>query len=138
MSEIFQGYPINEGDRVWSVTQGWGTVKDVRSPDATDYPLRVIFDNTMTASTTFTLDGIQFLRRNEKPALFWNEIKFDKPIKPCPPVMEYNALLHLHGTNTVAISRAYFTTKEEATSTLDPEFTVLALIKESGKVRVPK
>lgn len=68
------------GDRVWSLTEGWGTIID-RFSLYIYYPVAVEFDNG--AYRTYTLLGRLYIS-DHRPTLFWNEVKFDTPEKPLP------------------------------------------------------
>ena len=68
------------GDRVWSLTEGWGTVRNRLSP-YTHYPLAVMFDNG--AYRTYTLWGRLYID-DLNPTLFWDEVKIEAPEKPLP------------------------------------------------------
>ena len=68
------------GDRVWSLTEGWGVVKARYAPHTT-YPLNVEFENGSNRS--YTLWGL-LLFTDLNPTLYWNEVKFEIPEKPLP------------------------------------------------------
>lgn len=70
---------IKPGDRVWSVTHGWGTVSLSQSNQR--YPIRVRFD----AGTVrrFTRCG-RLLRSDTNPTIYWDEIQFEAPERPRP------------------------------------------------------
>lgn len=65
------------GDRVWSVTCGWGTI-DYGKWSAT-YPLHVQFD--IHRAKIYTLDGYSDLS-DTGPSLFWDEVKITPPPRP--------------------------------------------------------
>ena len=69
-----------EGDRVWSLTEGWGTIID-HFLSRTEYPLTVEFENGELK--TYTLWG-RFRVKDLNPTLFWDEVKFEVPEKPLP------------------------------------------------------
>lgn len=68
------------GDRVWSLTNGWGVIKERRSPHY-HYPLTVEFDNG--EYETYTLWGLSKID-DMNPTLFWDEIVIEIPEKPLP------------------------------------------------------
>ena len=65
------------GDRVWSLINGFGTVKDIGLEVESEYPVKVVFDSDIR--TTYTADG--FWQTNHKtPSLFHanqGKIEFD-------------------------------------------------------------
>ena len=65
------------GDRVWSLINGFGTVKDIVLEVESEYPVKVVFDSGIR--TTYTADG--FWHTNHKtPSLFHanqGKIEFD-------------------------------------------------------------
>lgn len=65
------------GDRVWSVGNGWGTVRRITRDEK--FPIKVAFDNGDTGS--FILDGKEFVD-NSYPTLFWDEVKITPPPRP--------------------------------------------------------
>ena len=69
-----------EGDRVWSLTEGWGTITARYAPHTT-YPLNVEFENG--SIRTYTLWGL-LLFTDLNPTLFWDEVKLVLPEKPHP------------------------------------------------------
>ena len=68
------------GDRVWSLTEGWGTIIE-RLLFRTEYPLTVEFENGELK--TYTLWGLLQID-DLNPTLFWDEVKFEIPVKPLP------------------------------------------------------
>lgn len=68
------------GDRVWSLTEGWGTVRN-RFRNYTEYPLTVEFENGEYKS--YTLWG-RFRTKDLSPTLFWDEVMIETPEKPLP------------------------------------------------------
>ncbi|HUH58245.1 MAG TPA: hypothetical protein VL020_07035 [Pseudomonadales bacterium] len=68
------------GDRVWSLTEGWGTILE-RFRSRAEYPLVVEFDNR--SQKTYTLWGLLHYK-DLNPALFWDEVKIETPEKPLP------------------------------------------------------
>lgn len=68
------------GDRVWSITEGWGVIRERRRPP-TSYPLYVDFDNGN--HKTYTLWG-KYNYKDHGPTLFWDEVKTETPEKPLP------------------------------------------------------
>ena len=68
------------GDRVWSLTEGWGVIKN-RSSKHTQYPLYVGFDNGI--HRTYTLWGLVCFT-DLNPTLFWDEVQIEIPEKPLP------------------------------------------------------
>lgn len=68
------------GDRVWSLTEGWGVIKNRYAPH-TQYPLDVGFEGGHRRR--YTLWGL--LNFNDlNPTLFWDEVKVEIPEKPLP------------------------------------------------------
>ena len=68
------------GDRVWSLTDGWGVVKERRLPHF-QYPLNVEFEGGHRR--LYTLWGLLHIN-DHSPSLFWDEVKFEIPEKPLP------------------------------------------------------
>ena len=68
------------GDRVWSITEGWGVVKKRTSPHD-PYPLVVEFENG--THIIYTLWGRRY-NSDLNPTLFWDEVKIEAPEKPMP------------------------------------------------------
>ena len=68
------------GDRVWSITNGWGVVKERRSPHY-QYPLNVEFEGG--SCRLYTLWGRLHIE-DQNPTLFWDEVKIGTPEKPLP------------------------------------------------------
>ena len=68
------------GDRVWSLTEGWGVIRNHYAPH-TAYPLAVEFENW--AYRTYMLCG-PYQVKDLNPTLFWDEVKFETPEKPKP------------------------------------------------------
>lgn len=68
------------GDRVWSLTEGWGVIRNHYAPH-TAYPLAVEFENW--AYRTYTLCG-RYQVKDLNPTLFWDEVNFETPEKPKP------------------------------------------------------
>ena len=68
------------GDRVWSLTQGWGVITAHRTP-LYQYPLTVEFENG--EDERYTLWGLCDIN-NLNPTLFWDKIKIEIPEKPLP------------------------------------------------------
>lgn len=71
------------GDRVWSLTEGWGTIT-ARLTTYSTYPLSVEFENG--AYRTYTLWGL-LLFTDLNPTLFWDEVKIEAPL----PQLEVDA-----------------------------------------------
>ena len=68
------------GDRVWSLTEGWGVIINRYAPHA-QYPLVVKFGGEHLRR--YTLWGLlNFNDRN--PTLFWDEVVIEAPTKPLP------------------------------------------------------
>lgn len=59
------------GDRVWSITEGWGVIKE-RRKSPYQYPLTVDFEND--SYRTYTLWGRLDIS-DLNPTLFWDEVK---------------------------------------------------------------
>lgn len=74
--EIFAEAKI--GDRVWSISFGWGEITNINTNIA-NYPLKVDFVNG--APQTYAIDG-RFYKSDQNPTLFWDEIKFEIPKRP--------------------------------------------------------
>ena len=68
------------GDRVWSITNGWGVVKDRRTPYY-HYPLNVKFEDG--SCRLYTLWGRLHIE-DQNPTLFWDEFVINAPAKPLP------------------------------------------------------
>jgi hypothetical protein len=66
------------GDRVWSIPEGWGTIKIIND-EALFGKLKVVFDNGRVI--WFNNNG-KYQPDNIYPTLFWDEIKFDIPKPP--------------------------------------------------------
>ena len=67
------------GDRVWSITKGWGEIN--RIDKRSEYPLYVKYDST--GYDTFTFGGY-LLASYVMRSLFWDEVKIEAPHKPAP------------------------------------------------------
>ena len=68
------------GDRVWSITEGWGVIRERREP-LYQYPLTVDFENG--SYRAYTLWGRLYIS-DLNPTLFWDEVKTETPEKPLP------------------------------------------------------
>lgn len=68
------------GDRVWSITNGWGVVKERRSSHY-QYPLNIGFEGG--SCRLYTLWGRLHIE-DQNPTLFWDEVKLGTPEKPLP------------------------------------------------------
>ena len=68
------------GDRVWSLTEGWGVVIERRG-QRFHYPLNVKFEGG--SCRLYTLRGRLHIE-DHSPSLFWDEVKFEIPEKPLP------------------------------------------------------
>ena len=68
------------GDRVWSITGGWGVIKN-RYEDYRQYRLNVEFEDG--SCRLYTLWGLYDVK-DLNPTLFWNEIQFGIPEAPLP------------------------------------------------------
>ena len=75
---MFAGVKV--GDKVWSITEGWGTIID-RFRSRAEYPLVVEFENR--EQKTYTLWGRLHIK-DISPTLFWDEIEIKAPPKPLP------------------------------------------------------
>ena len=83
-----------EGDRVWSLTEGWGVIT-ARYASRTTYPLNVKFEKG--PYRTYTLWGmLHFADLN--PTLFWDEVKIEIPNKPVPKLEVDTKVLVWDGT----------------------------------------
>lgn len=69
------------GDRVWSLTEGWGVVTEHSTSLHYNYPLAVGFENG--AHRSYTLWGLSHIN-DLNPTLFWDEVKVEIPEKPLP------------------------------------------------------
>ena len=68
------------GDKVWSLTRGWGTITiDEDHGQSSDYPIHVRFDKG--SNDYYTVCG-KFYTHDINPSLFWDEIKLEIPKKP--------------------------------------------------------
>lgn len=67
------------GDRVWSITNGWGKV--IRIDHGFDYPL--IVKNDVGWCNSYTFCGY-FIKAHAMQILFWDEVKIEAPQKPLP------------------------------------------------------
>ena len=68
------------GDRVWSLTEGWGVIINRYAPHTT-YPLNVEFKGG--CRRIYTLWGLLHIN-DLNPTLFWDEVKVEIPEKPLP------------------------------------------------------
>ena len=59
------------GDKVYSVTYGWGEVEDITEPNR-EYPILVVFSGGDDSYTTYTSDGREYIDLNRD--LFFTEI----------------------------------------------------------------
>lgn len=69
-----------EGDRVWSIQQGWGTIDTIANSGP--YSLVVDFDNG--ASESYDLQG-RFVVDDVFSSLFWDVPTFTVPAPPAAP-----------------------------------------------------
>lgn len=69
------------GDRVWSITLGWGVVKDVLHGVEEFYPVVIDFDSG--GRETFTRGGLIY-KDDIHQSLFWDEVEIKAPTKPKP------------------------------------------------------
>lgn len=68
------------GNRVWSLTNGWGTV--ISAYDSSScFPIHVQFDGDDGDSDSYMACG-KLYEDDLNPTLFWDEIKLDIPKKP--------------------------------------------------------
>lgn len=65
------------GDRVWSITSGWGEVRGVDFSE--DYSICVYFAGV--EFKTYTVEGFYDVD-NLNQSLFWDEVVIDAPLKP--------------------------------------------------------
>ena len=65
------------GDKVWSVSQGWGVIVDINK---SEYPVVVEFKESGTRRV-FTYEG-RWVATDPYPSLFWDEVKIVPPPKP--------------------------------------------------------
>ena len=91
------------GDRVWSLTEGWGTVT-ARFRSYTEYPLTVEFENG--EHKTYTLWG-RFRIKDKNPTLFWDEVKIETPVKPLPQ-LEVDAKVLVWGCSCESKVKRHF------------------------------
>ncbi len=96
MTTTFENAKV--GDRVWSVTSGWGFIDDIHY--RCKYPIHVTFDDDRFSS--FMVDGRNY-KDHLNQELFWDEIKFEVPVQP--PRMKL-----IHGVEVPNIS---FVPKED-------------------------
>lgn len=68
------------GDKVWSITAGWGEVRKIDY--SSDYPLVVYFAEVHEFKT-FTVGGLCKMG-NLNQSLFWDEAVIDAPANPTP------------------------------------------------------
>ena len=84
------------GDKVWSLTHGWGVVTARLEPH-TPYPLAVEYEDR--SYRTYTLWGLlHFTDLN--PTLFWDEVKVEIPEKPMPVLQIDTKVLVWHNNGT--------------------------------------
>lgn len=62
------------GDRAYDILRGWGTIVAIKQDS--EYP--ICFKADIDSFCTFTFDG---KRADISPSLFWDEIKFEVPVK---------------------------------------------------------
>lgn len=129
---MLHGFPVKEGDRVWSLTHGWGAVKQVLY-DSTTFPIIVALDSG--GIETFTVDGF-YLDTHKNPTLFWNEVVLEIPAKPCPPVYEYK-ILFVRSDGEHDMTTYYYTSFEEYQKQNGCGATLLSLYEPSKRVRKP-
>lgn len=68
-----------KGDRVWSISYGWGTILDIEHKnDKLSKPVLVKFD--CGKYKEYTLEGKEETY-SINPTIFWNEIKIEIPNK---------------------------------------------------------
>ena len=67
------------GDRVWSITRGWGEITKILNHSS--FPIHVKYDST--GYDTFTFDGY-LLESYVMRSPFWDEVVIDAPVKPMP------------------------------------------------------
>lgn len=65
------------GDKVWSISRGWGVVIDIYNRST--YSIKVRFDKG--GNFSYTCEG-RYLEDDLNPALFWDEVRFVPPPKP--------------------------------------------------------
>jgi hypothetical protein len=82
------------GDRVWSITYGWGTIDKFTD---NEYKLEVEFDNKSVS--TYTLDGRY--STSQMQTLFWDVIEIVAPEKSLkkPTILEVDTLLEVWDDN---------------------------------------
>lgn len=90
------------GERVWSLTEGWGTIIE-RSRPYTRYPLTVKFENI---THSYTLWG-RFRTSDHNPTLFWDEVRFEIPEKPLPQ-LEVDAKVLVWGCSCESRVKRHF------------------------------
>lgn len=64
------------GDRVWSITQGWGKITSINNTP--NYPILAFFPS---GAATFTIEG-KYYEKHQYPILFWDEIPITPPPRP--------------------------------------------------------
>jgi hypothetical protein len=64
------------GDRVWSITDGWGTIYNIDTDS--EWPVKVKFENV---KDSFDYDGKEH-KHECNPTLFWDEITIVPPPRP--------------------------------------------------------
>lgn len=79
MSTTFETASI--GDRVWSLTLGWGTIAHTLYEDEQFYPIMVELDSGERES--FTKEGLLYTHHIHQ-TLFWDEVEIKAPTKPLP------------------------------------------------------
>lgn len=131
------GHPIEVGDKVWSISHGWGVVVDTNL--TRDYPFHVRFNDLSGTPHLRSFDATGKEHSwNPYPTLLWEPIKYTVPSKPCPPVMEYKALKLDRRNDVFSVSDGWYSTIEEARGSIYGAYTVVQLIEQSRRVRIPK
>jgi hypothetical protein len=67
-----------EGDRVWSMRHGWGTIRHIEERDR--HGIVVVFDH-LNKKGIFTVCGKDYIE-DLYPTLFWDKVLFTVPQKP--------------------------------------------------------
>ena len=91
------------GDKVWSLTEGWGTILE-RFRSRAEYPLVVGFENR--EQKTYTLWG-QLHFKDLNPTLFWDEVKIETPVKPLPHLEVDTNVLVWSNTDELKLKRHF-------------------------------
>lgn len=80
-----------DGDRVFCIRKGWGTIESNHHNGTTAYPVRVNFD-VGGEVVGYTTSG-KYISDDMFQSLFWNEVSFKIPEKPVPKLAVDTKLL---------------------------------------------